>query len=234
MAGGSIERGRPMGEGPTQAPEPTENGRHPTLDEVAYRKIQRMLVTLEIPPASPVDDADLARRLGIGRTPVRRALKRLDLEGLVTIYPRRGTFATDISIESLSKLSDLRTVLEGLAAEKAALNATSSDIETLRALHREVVAHHEDAEELFDVYKRIHAEIYRIANNPYLTRVAQTHYQLSYRLWYAFQDKLAPLTTHVGFYTDLLDALLTRDPARARDLAAQHVVDFREEVRSTI
>lgn len=227
-------RGRLMEQHAAQTREMAENGRPQTLDERAYRTIQRMLVTTEIPPASLLDDGDLARRLGIGRTPVRRALKRLDLEGLVTIYPRRGTFATDITIESLAKLSDLRTVLEGLAAEKAAQNATASDIEVLRALRRDIIANHDHAEDLFDAFKRLHTEIYRMANNPYLTNVAQTHYQLSYRIRYAFQDKLAPLATHVGFYTELIDALMARDAERARDLAAQHVVDFREEVRSTI
>lgn len=220
---------------PTEAGQEDGQGARPaTLDEFAYVAIQRMLVRLEIPPASPVDDADLARRLGIGRTPVRRALKRLALEGLVTIYPRRGTFATDISLESVSKLSELRVELEGLAAERAAVNAATASTETLRDLRRQVVTPHRSEEHLFSVYKRVHAEIYELANNPYLTRVALTHYQLSYRLWYAFQEKLEPLTDHVDFYTQLIDAILARDPSKARSLAAQHVLNFREEVRSSI
>lgn len=211
-----------------------QDDRPTSLDDLAYEEIQRMLVRLEIPPASSVDDLDLAKRLGLGRTPVRRALKRLALEGLITIYPRRGTFATDISIESLGKLSDLRIAVEGLASEKAALNAGSADTSMLREMRRRVVAAHKTDEELFDVYKQIHAEIYRLANNPYLTRVAVTHYQLSYRLWYAFQDKVKPLCDHSQFYVQLIDAILRCDPPEARALAAQHVMDFREEVRSSI
>lgn len=210
------------------------SARRETLDDYAYHEIQKMLVRLEIPPAAPIDDGDLATRIGVGRTPVRRALKRLALEGLVTIYPRRGTFATDISLESVRKLSDLRVVLEGLAAEKAAENSTTTDMVTLRELKDQLTASFDTEEELFDVFKKIHYEIYEQANNPYLARAALTHYQLSYRIWSAFQGRLKVLSTHIDFYRELVDAVLGGNGPRARELAARHVVDFREEVRSGI
>lgn len=220
-----------------------------SLEERAYREIQRMLVRLEITPAGAVDEVELGERLGLGRTPVRRALKRLALEGLVTIYPRRGTFATDISIDSLSKLTDLRVAVEGLAAELAARSESSrSRLSAMReqivveadaaaAVDHQNLTDHPDAadqEGIFDVYKQVHAEIYRLADNEYLTNVAWTHYQLSYRLWYAFDRKLQPLRSHRDFYLELIDAIDRHDAQRARELAEQHVLDFREEVRSTL
>lgn len=217
------------------APQPdSDHDGSSSLEERAYLEIQRMLVRLEIPPTSALDDTELAERLGMGRTPVRRALKRLALEGLVNIYPRRGTFATDISLESLTKLTDLRMAIEGLAAEKAAENAADGDTSRLQALRDQVVEARDegDVERIFDIFKSIHTEIYALADNPYLTRVAVAHYQLSYRLWYAFERRLKPLGDHSQFYLQLVDAILRRDPPRARDLASQHVLDFRDEVRS--
>lgn len=68
--------------------------------ERAYLAIHDMLVSLEIRPGAPINEDRLTRQLGIGRTPVREALKRLETERLVVIYPRRGSFATDIHIAS--------------------------------------------------------------------------------------------------------------------------------------
>lgn len=212
----------------------TERRPNESLDDYAYGVIQRMLVRLEIPPASPIDDADLAKRLGVGRTPVRRALKRLQLEGLVAIYPRRGTFATDISIESITQLTDFRIALESLAAEKAAENHSTADMSALREIRKQLDSPPDEPEPLFDVFKKHHDVIYELANNPYLAKVCLIHYQISYRIWYAFEGKLKPLQTHIDFHKVLADAILEGNAERARELAAQHVVGFREEVRSSI
>ena len=65
-----------------------------SLAERAYRAIRDRLVMLEIRPGAPINEEQLGQSLGVGRTPVREALKRLQYERLITTYPRRGTFAT--------------------------------------------------------------------------------------------------------------------------------------------
>src|SRR5262249_58695684 len=73
----------------------------PSFAEQAYEIIRDRLVMLEIRPGSPINDDQLGRELGLGRTPVREALKHLERERLVVVYPRRGTFATEINITDL-------------------------------------------------------------------------------------------------------------------------------------
>lgn len=65
-------------------------------------------IMLDIRPSDLIDDTALAQDLGIGRTPVREALKRLEVDRLVVAYPRRGTFATGVDIAGLAGISDIR------------------------------------------------------------------------------------------------------------------------------
>src|SRR6201986_223991 len=90
------------------------------LADRAYADLRDRIVTLRIAPGAPIDEDVLGGELGIGRTPVREAIKRLALENLVTVFPRRGTFASEINITDLRDISDVRTQLEGHAAYRAA------------------------------------------------------------------------------------------------------------------
>ena len=94
-----------------------------SLADRAYAAIQDLLIMLDIPPMAPIDDGALSESLGIGRTPVREALKRLQGDRLVVSYPRRGTFATAVDITDLAYISEIRVQLEPLAARRAAQTA---------------------------------------------------------------------------------------------------------------
>lgn len=90
-----------------------------SLAERAYRALRDRLVMLEIRPGAPVHEEQLAQSLGVGRTPVREALKRLQHERLITTYPRRGTFATEVNITDLAHISEVRLELEPLEIGRA-------------------------------------------------------------------------------------------------------------------
>src|SRR5918912_1462386 len=94
-----------------------------SLADRAYVAIRDQLIMLDIRPNEPIDDDALASSLGVGRTPVREALKRLEVDRLVVSYPRRGTFATGMDITDLAHISEIRVQLEPLAARRAAERA---------------------------------------------------------------------------------------------------------------
>ncbi|HEY2650895.1 MAG TPA: GntR family transcriptional regulator, partial [Solirubrobacteraceae bacterium] len=117
----------------TQPTEPTHRGRELLADR-AYVELRDRIVTLRIPPGAPIDEDLLGGELEMGRTPVREAIKRLALENLATVFPRRGTFASEINITDLNHISDVRVVLEGHAAFRAAErinDAKRSELEDL-------------------------------------------------------------------------------------------------------
>src|SRR3954469_6193337 len=125
-----------------------------SLADRAYVAIRDRLIMLDIRPGDPIDDDELAKELGVGRTPVREALKRLEVDRLVVSYPRRGTFATGMDISDLAQISEIRAQLEPLAARPAAARrgrGTRPQREPLaarRAAERSARTAHTELEEL--------------------------------------------------------------------------------------
>src|SRR3954447_20511141 len=104
------------------------------LADRAYAALRDRIVQLRIAPGAPINEDQLGRELEMGRTPVREAIKRLALENLVTVFPRRGTFASEINITDLAHISDVRQQLEGHAAYRAAERLTTARRGELEAL----------------------------------------------------------------------------------------------------
>ena len=90
------------------------------LAEAAYRYLLREIIDMSLKPGEVLNEADLQRRLGAGRTPIREALLRLAGDRLVTIHARRGTFVSDLNVTDLGAVYEVRTELERLAARLAA------------------------------------------------------------------------------------------------------------------
>jgi DNA-binding GntR family transcriptional regulator len=78
-----------------------ESGGSSSLGDRVYRTLRDQIVFLELPPGAPVREVDVAKRLGVGRTPVREALQRLAMNYLVELLPGRGAFVTPISLPDL-------------------------------------------------------------------------------------------------------------------------------------
>src|SRR5580693_9385629 len=154
------------------------------LADRAYRELRDRLVTLRIAPGAPIDEDLIGRELKMGRTPVREAIKRLALENLVTVFPRRGTFASEINITDLAHISDVRTQLEGHAAYRAAQRITEAQREELTGLLDELQASrgNDDLATLMELDARVHRFIYRCAANPFLEETLGRYFNLSLRI----------------------------------------------------
>jgi DNA-binding GntR family transcriptional regulator len=204
------------------------------LSDRAYGALRDRLVTLEIPPGAPIDEDALTRELGVGRTPVREAVRRLVLEGLVIVYPRRGTFASAINITSLSDITDVRTVLEAHAAARAARLADAADVAEARALVAELDALEAAQEPMMALDARIHRFVYRCCRNPYLTQDLDRYLNMSLRMWHLTFDRLPPLADRVREHRDLLEAICRGDAEAAERIARAHVVGFATEMRAAL
>src|ERR1700737_1946716 len=139
------------------------------LADRAYTELRDRIVSLRIAPGAPIDEDALGAELEMGRAPVREAIKRLALENLVSVFPRRGTFASEINITDLAHISDVRAQLEGHAAYRAAERINEAQREELEVL-LEQLAHSrgsDDGEALMALDARVHRFIYRCAANPF-------------------------------------------------------------------
>jgi DNA-binding GntR family transcriptional regulator len=205
-----------------------------SLAERAYIAIRDMVVTLSIPAGAPINEEQLTRHLGLGRTPVREAIKRLEAERLVAIYPRRGTFAADINITDLVLISEVRHQLEGHAAFRAAQRANRGDREELRRLLQRMARPPKDDAALMRLDTEVHRAVYRCTHNPYLEATLTQYYNLVLRIWYLFIDQLPHVAEHVAQHRPLLEAIVGGKSDQARVLAEEHVADFERTVRAVI
>jgi DNA-binding GntR family transcriptional regulator len=205
------------------------------LADRAYVELRDQIVTLAIPPGAPLHEESLGRELGLGRTPLREAVKRLALENLVAVYPRRGTFVTEINITDLAHVSDVRVQLEGHAAYRAAQRLTGPQRDELDALLDEVAQPDgRAAADLMGLDARIHRFVYRCAGNPYLRDTLERYLNLSLRIWYLVLGRLPHLFERVHEHGDLLQAIRDGNAERARAIAADHVETFEREIRGVL
>src|ERR1700722_8974898 len=98
-----------------------------TLTDRAYRKLEEMIVTLQLSAGTVLSEQVLAVRLKIGRTPIREALQRLARDGLVVIMPRRGIMVSEINLRLQLRLLEVRRELERLMASLAAERASPEE-----------------------------------------------------------------------------------------------------------
>jgi DNA-binding GntR family transcriptional regulator len=206
------------------------------LADRAYNDLRDRIVTLRIPPGAPIDEDVLGGELGIGRTPVREAIKRLALENLVTVFPRRGTFASEINITDLADISDVRMQLEGHAAYRAAQRITPAQRAELEELLEEL-DHSQGSDDtggLMGLDTRVHRFIHRCAGNPYLEDSLGRYFNLSLRIWYLVLDRLPHLFARVHEHGDLLRAIADGDAEGARAIIAEHIETFEREIRAVL
>ncbi len=202
----------------------------------AYAELRDRIVTLRIAPGAPIDEDVLGSELGIGRTPVREAIKRLALENLVTVFPRRGTFASEINITDLADISDVRIQLEGHAAYRAAQRLTDgqrAELDELLTVMAGSVGSR-DTVALMALDARIHRFVHHCAGNPYLEETLGRYLNLSLRIWHLVLERLPHLLARVHEHEELLRAIAAGDPERARAVIVEHIETFEREIRSVL
>jgi DNA-binding GntR family transcriptional regulator len=233
--------GQPTPPAPLEPPDPGSGaaGRAPApasrksnlISDKAYFELRDRIVTLQLPPGTALIEDELMRELEIGRTPLREAVKRLALENLVEIRPRRGTYVTEVNVADIVHITEVRADLEGQAAQLAAMRMDEerrAEAEALREELEQLDAHDSDA--LMRVDERVHRLTWEAAGNPYLLDTLEGYFALSLRVWYLVLDRVPGLWTTVHDQRELVDALLVRDGARARALMREHVLAFQREI----
>jgi len=198
----------------------------------AYVAMRDLIVTLELPPGTALREDELMRRLTLGRTPLREAVKRLALEGLVEVRPRSGTYITDIQASDIVHIAEVRAELEAQAARLAAkrmddaLRADAAILDAeLQAIEGTVGI---DAYMRLD--ERVHHFVWEAAGNPYLLDALERLWALSLRIWHLVLDRVPALPAAVDEQRALLDALVAGDESAAAARMREHVQAFETEI----
>jgi len=210
------------------------NGASMSLAARAYDEIRRMIIRLELAPGDVVSEAELQRRLGIGRTPIREALQRLGREHFLTVIPRRGMFVSAIDVDELSMLYETRSIMEPYAARLAAIRGRAADWDEMAAVLAETTRPGTTPEALLDHDRHCHEIIWRAAGNRFLTDTLDMLYAQSDRLWHMYLSDVADMGHAVDEHEAIHNALVERDADRAATLIEAHVKSFDAQVRDAL
>lgn len=205
--------------------------------DFAYRVLCDELIVLDIKPGEPLNDEVISRRLGVGRTPIREAMKRLESDHLVVAYPRRGTFAAGVDIKDLAEISEIRHLLEPAAAARAAKIASPQLRQELRDFAREVellLPGMQSQQDLMRLDMRVHRTIYRATGSRHLQDVLIRYDNLATRIWSLVLEKLPPVFQHIAQHIELLECIAAGDSEAAARLTTQHVTDFEKLIRAVL
>ena len=162
----------------------------PSLAEQAYRVLEEDLVTLKLAPGAVVQEKELALSLGIGRTPVREAVQRLDAHGMLRIMPRKGLMVAPVRRSELRQVIEARRVLERLMVVKAAERSDSDQRGALGVLAGRLDSVEDDLEAFFRLDRRLDELLKAACANDYLVRALAPLHVHCRRFWYRNRRRL--------------------------------------------
>jgi DNA-binding GntR family transcriptional regulator len=196
-----------------------------SLSRKAYEELRRLILEGGLDPEEPISERGLSERLGLGRTPVREALKALNRDGLVAVVPGRGTFLKTLSLHQLRELYEVRMGIEGIAAYLAAQRGGS---EALAAFEPAFEAQRADRSvplrEIQDTGTRFHNELVTASRN---TRLFAFHVglrdqiELTMRLTRDYDH--ARVYETIDEHLEILRAVLRREPDAAQAAVYRHL-----------
>ena len=200
-------------------------------------RLRALILTGEYGPDERLIEEQLAERLGVSRTPVRQALTMLEAEGLVEIEPNRGATVCSFSIEDVWDIYDLRAVLEGHAARRAAGRIERRELEYLRELTGEMEGlagrfddHEEEIRALVGLNQEFHWTIVEASRNRRLGRLINRTVEIPLMFkaffWYTPHERI--ISNH--YHRQILEALEGGDADRAEIIMREHVYEGRDFV----
>jgi DNA-binding GntR family transcriptional regulator len=204
-------------------------------------RLRALILTGEYGPDERLVEEQLAERLGVSRTPVRQALTMLEAEGLVEIAPNRGATVCSFSIEDVWDIYDLRAVLEGHAARRAAGKITPGELAIMRELTGEMEGlagrfedHEEEIRTLVGLNQEFHGIIVEASRNRRLHRLINRTVEIPLMFkaffWYTPHERV--ISNH--YHRQILEALEKGDADRAEIIMREHVYEGRDFVMGAL
>jgi DNA-binding GntR family transcriptional regulator len=204
-----------------------------TATEAATRALRAIILAGEVPAGAPLRQDELAKRLGVSRTPLREALQRLEAEGLVRLDVFKGALVAKPSIAQVSEIFELQQVLEAMAGRAAIQRTTESDITDLS---RKLTAHStiDDPAAWVAANAEFHNRLYDIGNKPLLNEIIGQLRNRSGLYVHMLASSPAGRSRAHGEHVSMVKALQAGDASRLETLITQHLRNTLEWLRKTI
>ena len=200
------------------------------LRDVVFKTLRKAILTGQLQPGERLMEVHLAERLGVSRTPIREAIRKLELEGLVIMIPRRGAEVAEITEKSLKDVLEVRRALDILSAELACTRITDEDVEELQNACKEFesATRTKDLTEIAKADVALHNIIVEATGNQRLQQMINNLAEQMYRYRFVY---IKDVTTHdmlIREHAMIYEAVKNRDIQKAA-MAAKIHIDHQEE-----
>jgi DNA-binding GntR family transcriptional regulator len=192
------------------------------LKNIAYDYLLTQICTGKMGPNTPIVEQDISSLLNISRTPVREALKQLEMEGLVTHFVSRGTFIREITMQDINEIYQIRKLFELASLEQAVHQIPEEELDEIEEL-LEGISDTSNDEDFFRADRNLHSTLLRYAYNSRMIEfydILDAQIERIRRISSATPQRL---TVSKAEHLAILKAIRQRDPEAARQALAEHI-----------
>ena len=195
------------------------------LRDVVFENLRGAIVEGKLKPGQRLMEVQLAEQLGVSRTPVREAIRKLELEGLVVMLPRKGAYVVNMSLKDVVDVLEIRASLEGLAASLSAERITDEDIKKLESIVEEFENNVDESnvEALLKKDVEFHECIFKSTNNKRLHQLINSLWEQVYRFRVTYISDYDSTVNIVEEHKMILDAIKRGDSEMAKKYAMEHI-----------
>lgn len=195
------------------------------LREIVFEYLRQSILEGKLEPGKRIMEIQMAEQLGVSRTPVREAIRKLELEGLVVMVPRKGAYVADVSIKDVLDVLEVRMALEGLAASLAAEKISDDEIKELTSIYEEFESYYKknDIKGMIKNDQEFHNCIFNATGNDKLNQINNSLREQVYRFRVKYISRYNKAKEIVKEHKDLLNAISNRDSDSAHKYGMKHI-----------
>ncbi|MGI6413363.1 MAG: GntR family transcriptional regulator [Syntrophomonadaceae bacterium] len=204
---------------------PVDLDSYKPLRELVLEAIREAIINGVLKPRERLMEIQLADELGVSRTPIREAFRKLELEGFIVMVPRKGAYVADISFKDIADVFEIRAALEGLASALAAERITDEELEEMERLlvEKAEAIGNNDMERLVEVDTKFHEAIYRASRNQRLFTIINNLREQIQRFRTQSLSYPGRMKQSLDEHRSIVEAIQSRDTALARQVAQEHI-----------
>ncbi|NLM73484.1 MAG: GntR family transcriptional regulator [Clostridiaceae bacterium] len=202
------------------------------LRDVIFDTLRKAIINGDIKPGERLMEVSLAEQMGVSRTPVREAIRKLEAEGLVTMIPRKGTHVSEVSIKDIIDVLEVRAALDKLATGLAARRIDNSQVKMIENVHKQYIAFVEKNNIEGAIRKDVefHDTIYSISGNPRLIAVSSSLREQIYRFRVMYMSDTIIAENVLNEHSEMIEALRSNNDKLASELAEKHIINQMETI----
>lgn len=208
--------------------------RHKPLRDLVYDELKMKIMMGAISPGTRMMEVELAEEMGVSRTPVREAIRKLEKDGLISIEPRRGAYASSLSSQDMVDILEVRQTMEGLAADLATNRLTDEQkkklVEVSASFNEAVEAG--DMEQMIILDTLFHHLIVEGTGNKLLVVMVGQLQDMVLRFRYLYYDDFRRAEKMPEEHKQIVDAIINGDAIKARTAANRHIDGLKQMVLS--